>query len=30
MDVPAIAQALFLSPQTVHAALGELAAEGVR
>jgi DNA-binding NarL/FixJ family response regulator len=30
MDVAAIAQALFLTPQTVEAALGELAVGGVR
>jgi hypothetical protein len=30
MDVTAIAQALFLTPQTVQAALGELAVGGVR
>jgi DNA-binding SARP family transcriptional activator/tetratricopeptide (TPR) repeat protein len=30
MDVAEIAQALFLTPQTVHAALGELAVEGAR
>jgi DNA-binding NarL/FixJ family response regulator len=30
MDIPEIAQALFLTPQTVHAVLGELAAEGAR
>ena len=30
MDVAEIAQALFLTPQTVHAALGEPAAEGAR
>ena len=30
MDIAQIAQALFLTPQTVHAALGGLAAEGVR
>src|SRR5262249_37886100 len=30
MDIAEIAQALFLTPQTVHAVLGELAADGAR